>query len=239
MADQNFDDAMRSELESRLDDLFGADDHAAEVLKTDEPPEDYPLAELKSLVLSIDWEITDEVLEKFLGQIKQLKTKYRKDKTIFMFLQILGSLGVYIKTHRGKAHPKTFKILNSVFSKLDAVALSKTMKESEKKKILSVELKKFNALKSQISQSKPAVRRKKAPPTPENKKAPTQKPAEDVVVVEPGKPRKLAKKERAESETDHLIPADALADAVREIKKYMQAEFKALREELILMRKQR
>jgi hypothetical protein len=36
-------------------------------------PDDYPLAELKHLVLSIDWEITEEALAGLLTQIDSLK----------------------------------------------------------------------------------------------------------------------------------------------------------------------
>ena len=70
---------------------------------------DNPLAELKSMVFSIDWEITDEVLSAFLSQIAKLKNTYKNEKIILMFLQLLGSLGEYIKTNRGNAHPKTLK----------------------------------------------------------------------------------------------------------------------------------
>jgi pilus assembly protein FimV len=106
------------------------------------------------LVLSIDWEITDEVLINFLSQIKELKTTYKDDKIILTFLQILGSLGEYIKTNRGKAHPKTFKILNSVFSQFDDVILAKDMQESEKKRVLRTEMAKYKELRTQISREK-------------------------------------------------------------------------------------
>ena len=70
-------------------------------------PDDYPLAELKNLVLSIDWEITDDALADFISQVNNLKVTYKNEKIVLMFLQLLGSLGVYIKTNRGNAHPKT------------------------------------------------------------------------------------------------------------------------------------
>lgn len=133
MARQNDEDSLSSELESRLDDLFAEDDKFSEGPVTDDHPADYPLAELKNLVLSIDWEITDEVLQKFIHQVKDLKSTYKDDKINLTFLQILGSLGEYIRTNRGNAHPKTFKILNSVFSRFDDVVLASDMQEVEKK----------------------------------------------------------------------------------------------------------
>ena len=93
MARQNDEDSLSEELESRLDDLFGEDDKYSEGPVTEDSAQDYPLSELKNLVLSIDWEITDEVLQKFIGQIRDLKTTYKDDKINLTFLQILGSLG--------------------------------------------------------------------------------------------------------------------------------------------------
>ena len=119
-------------------------------------PDDYPLAELKHLVLSIDWEITEETLAGFLTQIDSLKTTYQNEKIILMFLQLLGFLGVYIKTNRGNAHPKTFKILNSVFACLEEVVLSEDMTEPEKKKLLHTEMNKYKQLRNQVSKKKAA-----------------------------------------------------------------------------------
>jgi hypothetical protein len=121
------------------DEIFELENAVANETDAERTPVDYPLAELKNLVLSIDWEITDEVLSGFLSQIDGLKNGYKNDKIILMFLQLLGSLGEYIKTNRGKAHPKTFKILNSAFSRLEDVVQKEDMAESEKKKLLKAE----------------------------------------------------------------------------------------------------
>ncbi|MDH4011711.1 MAG: hypothetical protein OEU55_13395, partial [Desulfobacterales bacterium] len=109
------------------EEIFDLTEAAAEETDGERVPDDYPLAELKNLVLSIDWEITEEALTGLLSQIDSLKVIYKNEKIIFMFLQLLGSLGVYIKTNRGNAHPKTFKILNSAFSRLEEVVLSEDM----------------------------------------------------------------------------------------------------------------
>ncbi|NNL78339.1 MAG: hypothetical protein HKO68_18560, partial [Desulfobacterales bacterium] len=150
MSELNKVDSMSSELESRLDDLFNEND----IRLPDSPEQDskahYPLAELKSLILSIDWEITDEVLENLLQQLKDLKIMYQHDKIVLAFLQILNSLGDYIKTNRGRSHPKTFKILNSVFSSLDQVVLSRDMAETVKKKILLTEINRYKKLRADI-----------------------------------------------------------------------------------------
>ena len=159
MVDPKDFDTLSSELENRLDDLFGENDIQLPKVPEKNLKEHYPLAELKNLILSIDWEITDEVLDKLLQQLKDLQLTYEHDKIVSTFLQILNSLGNYIRTHRAKAHPKTFKILNSVFASLDKVVLAKDMTELAKKKILRAEMNRYKDLRTQIAKSKGRCRK--------------------------------------------------------------------------------
>jgi len=219
-------------------EIFDLTEAAAEETDGERVTDDYPLAELKNLVLSIDWEITEEALTGLLSQIDSLKVTYKNEKIIFMFLQLLGSLGVYIKTNRGNAHPKTFKILNSAFSRLEEVVLSENMAESQKKKLLRTEMDKYKQLRSQVSKKKAAnVIRKKAMSAPKELesliKAPQQKKAArpgpkvsgkavmQSQLLEPGAPQSLAN----------------LADAVEELKKFIHSELNALKQELRVLQK--
>jgi hypothetical protein len=138
-----------SDLENRLDTLFDENDSTEDSGKTKGQSED-PLDELKSLVMSIEWEITDEVMERFLSQIDSLKTRFEEDRILVMFLQLLGSLGLYVKTNKGKAHPSAFKLLNSVYLSFEDAASPGKISPSEKKKLLYVELNKYKELKGQI-----------------------------------------------------------------------------------------
>ena len=161
MVETNDIETLNLELDNRLDDLFGESDLLLPDVEQDNPKEEYPLAELKNSILSIDWEITDEVLDKLVQQIQDLLTTYEDDKIVKGFLQILNSLGNYIRVHRGKAPPKTFRILNSVFSNLDKVVLSKDMTESAKKKLLRTEMKSYKELQNLTAKSpKPAAKEK-------------------------------------------------------------------------------
>ena len=242
MARQNDEDSLSSELESRLDDLFGEDDKFNDGPVGDEVSDDYPLAELKNLVLSIDWEITDEVLVSFLSQIKELKTAYKNDKIILTFLQILGSLGEYIKTNRGKAHPKTFKILNSVFSRFDDVILSKGMQESEKKRILRTEMAKYKELRTQISRQKADKTTKRAANVAK-KIRPKAREQQLVTEVRPAptteKPAIVPKEELRGPGVSGVSYSEEIAKAVEEIKEFIHTEFKSLRKALHLSLKQK
>ena len=178
------------------------------------------------MVLSIDWEITDEVLSGFLSQIDSLKNIYKNEKIILMFLQLLGSLGEYIKTNRGKAHPKTFKILNSVFARLEDVALTEDMPELEKKKLLKTEMSKYKQLRKQVAQKKATkVSRRQAKP------------------IQKDKPRLRTPKKKSATPFDKVPTAaesyDTLAEAVEELKQFIHAELSVLKQELKMLKKSR
>jgi len=220
------------------EEVFELDEAIEDKTVEEHVPDDYPLAELKNMVLSIDWEITDEVLAGFLSQIESLKAKYKNEKIITMFLQLLGSLGVYIKTNRGNAHPKTFKILNSVFSRLEEVFLSEDMAASEKKKILQNEMSKYKQLRTEVT-------KKKAAKVSHQKASPAQKTEP---LVEEIKKKKTAKmrddKVQATAKEENLVfdPAakqshDALAVMIKDLKKFIHSEINALRQELKILQR--
>ena len=198
--------------------------------------DDYPLAELKNLVLSIDWEITEEALADFLAQVDSLKKIYKNEKITSTFLQLLGSLGVYIKTNRGNAHPKTFKILNSVFSRLEEVFRSTNMTAAEKKKLLRTEMDNYKQLRNQVSKKKAAkISRKEIISAPKELesliKAPRQKEA-----ARSGRKasEKAAGKSRAPG-PGALQSVVNLAEAVEELKKFIHSELNALKQELRIL----
>lgn len=111
----------------------------------------YPFRLLKSIILSIDWEITEDVMDRLISQVTGLMETYKDDKFVLIFLHLLLELGKYIKKHRGQSHPNSIKTLNSVYNGLEKIFSSKTISDSEKKKILSAEMLKFKTLKEQIT----------------------------------------------------------------------------------------
>jgi len=215
-------DKLNPEPEDRLDDLFDENDTALPDNDDRAGSEYYPLSELKNLILSIDWEITDEVLGKLLQQIKDLNMIYEHDKTVLTFLQILNSLGVYIKKNRAKAHPKTFKTLNSVFSSLDKVVLAEDMLETDKKKILSTEMNRYKKLRIQIAQSKAEKKKNKI------KRQEPGITAPESFFQTPG----TGKEGFSKTEQFQESSAEALSKAVEEIKQYIHTEIEALKAEM-------
>ena len=165
---------LTSELSDRLDDLFSETDDDTQESDAGAPQadsvdlsgaesggnapiasqKDSPLMELDAIVLSLDWEITDENLDKLLNEIERLKTRYKGERLPYMFLQLHGSVGKYIASKKVDAHPDSIKLLHSVHAGLEQVLLNPDMPETEKKKTLSEEVKKFKGLKHEIMLSK-------------------------------------------------------------------------------------
>ena len=193
---------------------------------------DNPLAELKSMVLSIDWEITDEVLSAFLSQIAKLKNTYKNEKIILMFLQLLGSLGEYIKTNRGNAHPKTFKILNSVFSRLEDIVSNEDLKESEKIKILRIEMDKYKQLRTQVSKKKATEALQGKAKLLLKDLTAEKRPKKQPIDMRPVRASAITAEKKQVSGSTTAKPDATLAEAVEELKKFIHSELNALRQEL-------
>jgi hypothetical protein len=190
--------------------------------ETEDVPDDYPLAELKNLVLSIDWEITDETLTSLLSEIDSLKKTYKQEKIVSMFLQLLASLGQYIKTNRGNAHPQTFKILNSVFSRLEEIILAENMTAANKKNLLRAEMQKYKQLRNKVSQKKAAIAGRKVVPAA----AKAEKTA--TLTID----QKVERRDKVNAPS-----AESLAEAVRELKQFIHSELNVLKQELKKLQK--
>jgi len=228
---------LTSELNDRLDDLFSETDDGqamdpetppavpAETNDTaatpgESPPAPQkasPLMELDAIVLSLDWEITDENLEKLLNEIERLKALYKDSRLPYMFLQLHGSVGKYIASKKVDAHPDSIKLLHSVHAGLETILMNPGMDETDKKKILSEEVKKFKGLKHQIMLTKSTE--------PEEAEAEAAKKT-----LAPATPSTAPPATPGVSATAGDINYQAF---IEEIRKIIQAEFKELKKEIM------
>ena len=204
MADSPKPDPLSSELENRLNELFRDDAPPPPLPAAPKRKDDGPLSELKKLVLSIDWEITPQVLDGFLEQVELLKQRYRQERVQTVLLQILGTLAHYIKSSRTNVHPSTFPLLNSVFARLDEIVASPGMSEAAKRKLLQAEVEAYQTLRGKIAQRR----------------------APDAL------PRAPAAPQVAAAAGTGLLTPEQLAQAVQELKAYIRSEIDALRREL-------
>ncbi|MGB8719357.1 MAG: hypothetical protein WCD46_08605 [Desulfobacterales bacterium] len=201
-------DNLAEEVETRLDELFDDNDGSLEGVEAGRSLEDSPLRELRAIVLSIDWEITDEAMTRFIDQVDRLRPSYQEDRLLLAFLQLLRPLGKYIKASKGRCLPEAIQLLNSVYTNFEKVASADAMPREQKKKILMAEVVRFKELKEQIA----AHHGRKTPQGAANALSP---------------PRTIG----AGAQTVTLSRAD-LAFLVSEVTQVIRAEFDALRSEL-------
>jgi hypothetical protein len=218
-------EALKSEVESRLDHLF---EEKTGSQHTEASSGEYslsPLKPLKAVILSIDWEITDDIMASLLAELKRLEDVFRDEKISLTFLQILTSIGKYLKLNKGSAHPSTVKLMDSVYQALEKVVMSEAMSPEEKENLLLSEVAKFKQLKEEI-----AVRRAKIK---------DEKPVVGVSVpaLEQGTPAEETAKPWVRTDMTQMPAHEAFAIALEEIKDLIRVEFKALRAEIKIWRR--
>jgi hypothetical protein len=217
-------EALKSEVEDRLDNLFEENMEPSEMVESGGEPSSSPLEALKAIILSVDWEITDDVMTTLLTELNRLEDVYRHEKIPLAFLQILISIGKYIKQNKVNAHPNAIKFMESAYKTLEKVVTSETMAREEKESLLLAEVAKFKELKEEI-----ALR--KAKKKDEKGTAGVTEPA-----VEQSAPAEQGGKPSARADLAQMPAHEAFATAVEEIKDLIKAEFKTLRAEIRLWR---
>jgi hypothetical protein len=230
------DGTLNFEEEAGPKDPLGTTQEPLNSAKDAGDPVNNPLTELKSVILSLEWEITDAVLGRFVDEIDRLKDAYSDDEVVVSFLGLLDSVGRYIKAHKGKAHPDAGKLLNSIYLSVERVILSKDMTDQEKRAKLSSELERFKTLKEKIALRKAAVERKQGLMGPDQAKAAAWAQKDEHGIQKAESSPDEAKERQLEAHEGHVIPDESLRLAVEGLKQLVQEEFKALREELRQLR---
>ncbi len=215
--------AFTEKVENLLDELFADDDSDQMTVEESSNVGYYPLRFLKATVLSIDWEITDETMARFIEQVDRLKASHQEDRLILPLLQMLGSTGHHIRIFKQNSHPTVLKMLKSLYVSLEKVLTSQQMSENEKRQILSKEIRKFKALKDQIVTGQLALANKSRKVT----KAPST--SDFAVESAPSAPAS----EQADSFGGQDRIVSSLIDAaVEELKQFIRDELQQLRKEI-------
>jgi hypothetical protein len=147
-------------VEKRLDEIF------ADELKGHNPQmpefkyfETPSMANLKSTIMSLEWEVTDDNLNDFIDEIRRLQKAFAKDDQLKKLFRLLFHLGQYIKIHKSHTHPFIFKLLFRVYNSSAKIA-SKKCSNYEKAKIVNDEIKRYHSLKAYlVSKNKAAFQR--------------------------------------------------------------------------------
>ncbi len=130
------------------DDSYYTDEVDLFEFSTDD---DSPIGRLKSLILSIDWEITDEVLQQFNEELVDLKSIWAGEKINLVYIQALEKISKYIYQFKADSHPNAIKLLLTLYYNLEKIVSSDELSEEEKKQLLLDDIKKFENLKRHIS----------------------------------------------------------------------------------------
>ena len=208
-----------TESQASLSDAVGA------VRKVDaDAIENSPIKDLKSTVLSLEWEITDPAMEKLEEEIRKLESLFGDDKVVLAFLQLLGSLGKYIRKNLARAHVDSITLLHSAYEGLEKVMLLEDMSESARKKMLIAHVTQYKKLKQEIQSEKKRVRSAMRPPAapPEAPPAPDDRPF----------PPNAYSREIPSDFKDLSHMAREILYSMRELQQTIQNEFSILRSEM-------
>jgi hypothetical protein len=208
-------------VESILDELFADDEETAETVEESSHVGYYPLRFLKATVLSIDWEITDEIMGRFIDQIERLKEAHQEDKTILPLLQMLGSTGQHVRIFKENSHPTALKVLKSLYLTLEKVMTEDKPSEVEKSRLLFREIRKFKALKAQIVEGNLALANRIKPTAPQEVRPSGQTATGGSA---------------GDSATSLSGDGQAVVAAIADLKRFVETEIRQLRDEIQALR---
>ena len=111
---------------------------------------------LKAVILSVDWEISDETLRGVDKETAPLMRRLRFHRTLYPFLKIINSLGRYMASKKASVHKDTVSFLQSVFDHFEQAALDPSMSFRDKKQLIGQDIAAFNVFKKRFHrQSRP------------------------------------------------------------------------------------
>lgn len=244
-------DITPEELDARLDQIFGMNQQQEE---NETEANTSVLSNLDSLVLTLDWEISDESIANFLSEVATLRESFAQDKISTGFLKLLSSLGKYVQKRKGESHPKAINLIQTVYADLKKIVdTSPDLSEKEKRHLLVKDVEYYNELKAEISEKKSSTAKQSGQEaeieTSLGGNGSTEKSQEPVAEPEaPGQDTNI--EERGESslrtgssEGPHVAEVEGeisnkdLLEAVEDLKDLIREEFQLLRNELRSLRK--
>lgn len=138
-----------NDIENRLDEFFGEGEISPEPALSPAPIKT-SLEKLKSVVLSIDWEITDSCLSDLVNETQKLLPVYADDRYVCAMLQMMQSLGRYIRKRKAQAHPDAIRRIMAAFQGLEHLLQNIDLTKQSKINIVAKEIAAFKRLKEQV-----------------------------------------------------------------------------------------
>ena len=145
-----------------IDDVEDLTRFADESFDTDEVDlfeftgvDDSPLTRLKSIILSLDWEISDEILDELVQEVASLRSIWEGDKVAQVYLQGLEKIGNYLRREGAYAHQNAIKLLLTLFYNFEKIISSPDISGETITSLLKSDIRKFKVLQFQIGKTKP------------------------------------------------------------------------------------
>jgi hypothetical protein len=212
-----------------------------------------PLKDIKSIILSLEWEIDSRILAQFDAEINKLQALNEGNYTILGFLLILRFLGRYIRVRGTDSNRGSITLLLSVYDNLEDVILTEDMSAENKRKILLEDIKNYREWVDQLDfdvskyksfekQATPSFTGEKREPLPKE----TQAGYGGRVLPEPGNISKARESDTGIKEgheidynvpnvlaaIKHMTPHEGIAYVAENFKKVISSEINALRTEI-------
>ena len=157
------DQKFNTEIEKRLDEIF-----LDTTKMNNNSQKEYnminfnPLYNLSKILLSIEWEVTDDILSKYLREIIQLRRLFRENIYLKCLLHLQYIYGKFIKTYPDKIPLKTYKILYNLHGCMKNISANKKLSDSEKKKIVKKEIHRYKNFRKYITTNNNILSQKKS-----------------------------------------------------------------------------
>lgn len=112
--------------------------------------ESSPLTRLKSVILSLDWDITDEYLQELADELTHLAPDWQDDKVAGLYLQGMGKIGKYLRLRGAHAHPNSIKLLLTYFHHFETIVSTPDLGTDRIAQMARNDVRKFKVLQYQI-----------------------------------------------------------------------------------------
>uniref|UniRef100_UPI00405763A0 hypothetical protein n=1 Tax=Candidatus Electrothrix sp. TaxID=2170559 RepID=UPI00405763A0 len=145
--------------------------------------EESPLLRLKSIVLSLDWDITEDTLTELTEELSNLRSLWDGDKVAQIYLQGMDNIGKYLQKEGAYAHPNAIKLLLTLFYNYEKIIFSTDLSTAAVTSMLKADVRKFKVLQYQIGTIGNEGHAEKD--LPEHSEEPVQEPRKKTAKADP------------------------------------------------------
>ena len=111
---------------------------------------DSEMEELKAVILSVDWEISNITMAGFDRVLIRLEKRLKSDKMHYTFLRIMHEIGAHIAQHQANAHQDSVSLLRRVFHQYELLVGHPSMAPDKKKELVQENIQAYKAFKRKI-----------------------------------------------------------------------------------------